>query len=349
MKRLLILFVVAAMLVCVAAGPASARKSRTHVVTTFSAGDWGAFAEGLAADSQGNLYASLTNWGYASEDYSVMDPNIGEVWKVAPCGAKSLVASLDITAFGMLTGMAVDRDDRVYVGCGDAAPFNGMPSGIGSGVYRVGPGALTKVVALPDASWPNGLAFHDGSLYITDSVLGAVWRVQLGDGVAGPDTPWLQDDLLALDPAGFNIGANGLAFSGRHLYVSVSDFGRIVRVPVRGDGSPGALKVVCETPELSTADGIAFDIAGRLWITVNTGSTGTRPSGALYRLGQDGVLKMIADDPGWLNFPTMPVFGTTWGTSGTLYIENGAYDGWFDGTSPDITALRVGVPGLPLW
>ena len=44
----------------------------------------------------------------------------------------------------------------------------------------------------------------------------------------------------------------------------------------------------------------------------------------------------------------MPVFGTTWATAATLYVENGAYYDWVDGTSPDITALRVGVPGLPL-
>jgi hypothetical protein len=45
----------------------------------------------------------------------------------------------------------------------------------------------------------------------------------------------------------------------------------------------------------------------------------------------------------------MPVFGTACGARTTLYVENGAYWSWADGTAPDIIALHVGVPGLPLW
>ena len=44
------------------------------------------------------------------------------------------------------------------------------------------------------------------------------------------------------------------------------------------------------------------------------------------------------------------MFGTTPRTRCTLFVENGAfysYDG--DGTSPDIRALPVAIPGLPLW
>ena len=107
--------------------------------------------------------------------------------------------------------------------------------------------------------------------------------------------------------------------------------------------------MVCERPELKTADGMAFDLAGGLWITTNSGSTGASPSGALYRLAPGGGLITVADDPGWLNYPTTPVFGTTPRTARTLFIENGAYYDWADGTSPDIRALRVGVPGLALW
>jgi len=43
------------------------------------------------------------------------------------------------------------------------------------------------------------------------------------------------------------------------------------------------------------------------------------------------------------------VFGTDRCTRDTLYVENGAYFSTYgDGTVPDIQALRVGVPGLPL-
>ena len=223
---------------------------------------------------------------------------------------RSVCARADISPYGMLLGVAVDRCDRVYVAAYD------MESGLTpNGVYRLqGDGSLTQVVALPEGVWPNGMAFHDGWLYITDTALGAVWRVRLGCGVASPTTPWLQDDLLAPgDPAQdesvHGLGADGLAFRGDDLFVGVYDFGRIVRVHVRDNGSPGRPAAVCERPELRTADGMAFDLAGGLWITTNGGTTGASPSGALYRLAPGGRLTTVADDPGWLNYPTTPVFG----------------------------------------
>jgi hypothetical protein len=61
------------------------------------------------------------------------------------------------------------------------------------------------------------------------------------------------------------------------------------------------------------------------------------------------VLRTVADDPGWLNYPTTPVFGATVHMRKTLFIENGSYfDFNMDGTHPDIQALHAGVPGMPL-
>ncbi len=348
MRRLVITLALAGILLLALAAPAGASTTvwQPRTVTTFSAGDYGAFLEGLAADSHGNLFGSLTTWGYYDEnvDPSLWGSNIGQIWKVTPSGHKKLVATKDLSPNGILLGVAVDRHDRVFVVTYDF----GDPQTVGCGVYRVRPsGSMTKVIALPAGSWPNGLAFHDGRAYITDSTLGAVWRARIGDRVASPAAPWCEDPLLApADPAG--IGANGIAFRGERLFVSVSDYGRIVRIPVRHDGSPGAPKAVCERPELVTADGIAFDALGRLWIAANAGSTGGSPSGALYRLSPCGALRQLADDPGWLNYPTMPVFGTAKSTRHTLFLANGAYFDFEDGTAPDIQALRAGVAGLPL-
>ena len=55
---------------------------------------------------------------------------------------------------------------------------------------------------------PNGLAIRNGSLYVSDSALGAVWKAPL-NGHSTPQTPWLEDDRLLPDHA---IGANGIAF-----------------------------------------------------------------------------------------------------------------------------------------
>jgi sugar lactone lactonase YvrE len=344
MKRFVIVLVLAALsLALIATGAASAGAARAwacspHTVATFSPGEYGSFAEGMAADSHGALYVSLTTWGFA--DATAAESNVGEIWRVA-AGQPRAVARMDLSPYGMLLGVAVDRRDRVYVAVYD------MGAGtVGNGVYRVEGSQLTQVAAIPEGSWPNGLAFHHGRLYVTDSTNGAVWRVRLGAGIAAPTRPWAVDALLK--PSGpSGIGANGIAFLGDSLYVSVADKGRIVCLPVRDDGTAGAARVVARSSSLTCADGIAFDAQGGLWIAVNSGSTGADPGGALYRLSPPGGLTAIADDPGWLNYPTQPVFGTT---PGTLYMENGAFfSAYGDGTSPDVLALDVGLSSLPHW
>jgi sugar lactone lactonase YvrE len=356
MKRLVTILVLATLAMALLAAGAAASPVRAHAprpgtVATFSPGLYGSFAEGMAADSHGNLWVSLTIWGYYDpDDETTAESNFGELWKITPRGAATRVVTMDLSPYGMLLGVAVDRRDRVYVAAYD------MEMGLTpNGVYRLeGDASLTQVVALPEGAWPNGLAFHDDRLYISDSAHGSVWRVRVGSGVAEPEEAWVQDDLLApgdpeTDPTAGGLGANGIAFRGDRLYVAVADYGRIVRIPVRCDGSSGKPTTVCERPELRTADGIAFDLAGGLWITVNSGTTGAAPSGGLYRLTPGGSLTTIADDPGWLNYPTQPVFGTTPSTRGTLFVENGAIYSSEDGTAPDIRALRVSIPGLPLW
>src|SRR5450756_1281004 len=291
MKRLVITLVLAGVLLVALAAPAGASTMewQPRTVATFSAGDYGAFAESMAADSHGNLFVSLTTWGYYDEtvDPSLWGSNIGQIWKVTPSGHKRLVATKDLSPYGMLLGVAVDADDHVYV----ALVGGGAPPAIDSAVLKLGRhGKLTEVVKLPD-----------------------------------------------------------IAFRGERLFVSVSDYGRIVRICVRDDGSPGAPRVICKRLKLKTADGIAFDARGRLWIATNAGTKGASPSGGLYRLSKTWKLRTIADDPGWLNYPTMPVFGTTAATATRLYLENGAYYGFYDKTAPSIVRIRVGVPGLPLW
>jgi sugar lactone lactonase YvrE len=103
--------------------------------------------------------------------------------------------------------------------------------------------------------------------------------------------PWAADPLLVgKSPDAF--GANGLAFTRARplqatpmvssgtpalqefLYVSNSDFGRIVRIPVLSDGSAGTAEVFFEDANLLTgANGIAFDsgpFGGTLFVAVTT-------------------------------------------------------------------------------
>jgi len=149
----------------------------------------------------------------------------------------------------------------------------------------------------------------------------------MGAGTVTVRDPWLEDDLLLpgdpqTDPAAHGIGVNGIAVRGDRVFVSVSDSGRIVRVPIAADGSADTPAVIAEAEYLRTADGIAFDAFGGLWVTTDSGTADASPGGGLYRLTPCAGTWTIADDPGWLNYPTTPVFGTTAATRCTLFVEN---------------------------
>jgi sugar lactone lactonase YvrE len=292
-----------------ASASAQAAPATLPVVTTFAPGD---FPESLAVDGQGNLYASL---GFR-----------GDVVKVAPSGQQQTLAHLDVGG-GLLTGLAFDPGGALYVA---DATFQAAPTA--PGVFRIGPGGgVTRVATLPGESFPNGLAFHDGGLYITDSARGAIWRLAPG----GKPAIWLQHPLLA--PAQkTGIGANGLAFWQGSLYIAVADSGSIIRVPMRTGGGAGTPEVAAQANVLRTADGIAFDAHGNLYVTVN--------NNRLVRLAPDGALTELAAKNDGLVYPTMPAFGTTPATRTTLYITNGALG---NGT-PDIVAFNAGTRGLPL-
>ncbi len=198
------------------------------------------------------------------------------------------------------------------------------------GVFRIGPGgAVRRVATLPADSFPNGLAFRGGDLYISDSSRGAIWRLAPG----GQAAIWLQHPLLAPKTS---IGANGLAFWRGSRYVAVADSGTIARVPLTAGGIAGTPVVAAQVPLLRTADGIAFDVRGNLYITVN--------DNRLVRLAPDGALTQLAAKNDGLVYPTMPAFGTTPATRTTLYLTNGALS---NGT-PDIVAFDAGARGLPL-
>lgn len=300
----LALAVVALALVAGVAAATAAPLGGVQVRTVTSWGfapPYGSFAEGMALGADGNLYASVTAWGD--------EVDMGQIERVSPTTGERTPfgQSIDV-GLGLLTGVAFDGAGRLYV----AEAFSDSP-----GVYRVeASGPPTQVLALPAESFPNGIAFHDGELYVTDSSLGAIWRSD-PSVFTTPAEPWLSDPLLApgTHMGDHGIGVNGIAFRGSQLYASVSDAGRIVRVAVRQDGSAGPLRVVLERGTLQSADGIAFDPAGDLWIVTNG------PNRGRVLVLAHGELTAVGGQPAWLDYPAMPVFGP----SGSLFVENGSF------------------------
>jgi sugar lactone lactonase YvrE len=154
-----------------------------------------------------------------------------------------------------MLGQAVDAAGNLY--CADCATGQVIrltPDGRES-TYANGPGGQPFQCANYPAFDRQGRMYLSDSGDWSDRVNGRIHRIPPGGGQAQPwfpepvDTP----NAIALDAA------------EEFLYF-VETFGSsIARIPIRPDGSAGALERVVHMPR-HIPDGIAFDEAGRLWI-----------------------------------------------------------------------------------
>ncbi len=273
----------------------------------------GEFPEGVAVDKVGNIYVSLMP--------------LGQLWKLSPDGSEPVLL-LDLGEFGAF-GLAVDAPGNVYM-----AHF--------SGVYRVAKdGAWERLPGTEEIGWPNALAFDKrGNLYVTDSALGAIWRIPSG----GPAELWLMDDLLYGSDTipGFSpVGANGIAYRHGCLYVANTELGLILRIPILKGGDAGDPQIVADEG-LYGLDGIALDVHGNIYAVLVLVHK-------LVRIDpiSGEVTEILTADDG-LDEPASLAFGTGKGNRQALYVTNFSLIPPHDGFGPSILRVDVDVPGLPL-
>jgi sugar lactone lactonase YvrE len=274
--------------------------------------------EGIAIDKDGNFYVSLANQS--------------ELRKVTPDGTESVLTTLPTGGFGLL-GLAVDAPGNVYAALATADSET-------NGVYRVDSDGMSE--RLPDSEAilvPNAMVFdQEGNLYVTDTVLGAVWLIP-PDGQA---ELWLQDALLEGTGSfefGVPIGANGIAYQNETLYVANTEKGSIVSIPVNIDGTAGTPNVLVD--ELTGVDGLAFDVNDNIYAVRVIGNE-------LIRINLADTTKSVlatADDG--LDGPASLVFGTGEDNREYVFITNFAL-GNTEKPDPGVVKFNVGVPGLPL-
>lgn len=295
-------------------------------------GEAGELPEGIAMDKRGELYVTLAP--------------LGQVVRVDGDGSSAVFATLDDELSegvpGAL-GLATDPRGGVYAALTSFNPET-------HGVYRIDrDGGAVRLAGSDQLVFPNGLALdRRGNLYVTDSALGAVWRIT-GTGAA---EPWVQDEVLEGTGAfglGVPIGANGIAVERGSVFVTNSEKGLVVRIPVEGDGTAGGPEVIAGdpaavgVPELFGLDGLELDVHGRLYSTLNIQNRVVRidpATGDVTELAAEG-----------LDFPAALAFGTTGGRQKTVFITNFALvdvPGAVDPPGPGIVSLEVGVPGRPL-
>jgi sugar lactone lactonase YvrE len=292
--------------------------------------------EGIAIDKAGNLYVSLGPPSFVGGGF-------GEIWKISPDGAETRLAAFPVGTGP--AGLAVDAPGNVYFA------YPTMPLDLEThGVYHLtGDGGKVRLPGSESIILPNGLAFDkQGNLYVSDSIMGAIWRIPRGvDAV--PETWWFQHVTLAgceTDP----FGANGVAFWKGSLYVSNTAKGLLVRIPILSDGSPGEPVIVAGEPdcdpenELYGMDGIALDVHGNIYALLVL-------QNKLVRIDpDDGTFTTLlnGDDDGLWN-PASIAFGTGKGDRQSVFFTNYAvFDPPDDNLGPAVLKFDVGVPGLPL-
>ncbi len=291
------------MIALTAVGPLAAEPQARELVA-FSPSQ---FPEGLTVAPDGTILVGILS--------------TGEIMRVTPRGTASKFAQIPLPKGGILVGLAAVDSTNLY-----ALVFSNDES---NGVWSVSQHGMkvVQVAKLPVGALPNDLVLDRlGRLFITDTIGGRVFRVQ----TSGAVETWAQDRLLlgnvaAPGPLGFPLGANGVALApgGDSLYVGVSEGARIVRIPIRADGSAGPLAVVAENPALDGADGIVVGPNGTIYVAVNAQNqiVAVDPATARVDVVASGSI---------FRFPAGPRFSPDFKT---LYVTN--FDGLvFFGLAP---------------
>ena len=303
---------------------------------------------GVAVDKPGNVYVS------------VREPDTRNViWKYTPDGKLSFVANMGYGA--VVYGLAVTPNGELYVA---------MATGPESGVYRLDRKGNAELIPGSDGMvYPNGFAFDDrGNLYVTESYSGlpgnygqgGVWRIPPG----GEADVWVRHPLLTGAGAA-PVGANGIGYYHGDLFVTNTNKGTIVRIPVAKDGGAGE-------PEVWKQIG---PVPESLPVTVQVPNHArrSRPRRARECLRRrsstrSAIVRVNADDltqetvavlgssgpapSAQFDFPASLAFGTGAGEQQNLFVTN---LGWMKNyissmTWPGAALVKVpaGAPGRPL-
>ena len=185
------------------------------------------FLTGLAVDPAGTLYAAL---GSSNSP----DSDAHGVWRVAPDGARALLAALP--ADGLPNAIAFHRSGDLLVSdsflgtiwrvtrAGQVSAWAQHP--LLQGDLTACPGTL-----VPFPVGANGLAFNRrGDLFVANTTKALVARVPVNaDGSAGTPAVFAGPDCATLD------GADGLVMDAQDtLYVAVNGADRLVRIDPAG-------------------------------------------------------------------------------------------------------------------
>lgn len=190
---------------------------------------------------------------------------------------------LDDPFYGLI-GIALDGDNRLYAA--DAAPARILRLNPRTGAHReyapipdvppchsvAGPQPCSATM-LDMSPLPDYPVFaQDGTMYVTDLNQALIWRIPRGGGRA---EVWFTDPGLET-----LFGPNGIQFmaDGETLLFVLSTFSNplatpqrssgLYELPVRADGTAGALRQLWEAADSDVPDGFAIGRSGRVYVAL---------------------------------------------------------------------------------
>jgi sugar lactone lactonase YvrE len=255
------------------------------------------YPESLHAASDGTLYVGSLG--------------TGKIVKFAP----GSTTPVDVLPGGDPKGVAgvFVSGDALWV-C--AADLTTTPPGSEVRKYTLA-GEKTASLTFSQPAFCNDFALDGaGNLFVADS-FGVVWKLAKGGAAL---EKWKSDPLLQPSSAtGF--GADGIAIDGSTLYVTAFSDGRLLSIPIQGDGTAGAVTQLTVTPKLGFPDGMRLLSSGTLILADGTG--------ALVKVAISGAAATATTLATDLAGPTsvVKVGDTYWVSEGQLGHLTGALPG----------------------
>ncbi len=265
-----------------------------------------------------NLAAGQRPENVATEpngDLDVSMSQAAQIVRITPSGKQTVLASLPhpgdggkdvpVVGFALTTGLVRAADGTLYVGyAAGSADLNG--------IWRVQAGQRPeRIISLRGNSFPNGIAIDTASkqLYFTDSIRGQILRAPLAGGTA---TTWYTGpDTKLTGPYG--LGANGLKIHRGAVWITNFDQGTLLRIPIGGDGKPGAVQTKARLA--GGPDDFTFvnDISDTVIAALD-------PGNQVIRINPDGSYQTLLTAADGLEGPTsVAVVGAK------LYVFSAAY------------------------
>lgn len=314
-----------------AAADGATTDAGTGATATYVAdfGDAGPNPEGLYR--VGNADTPIVGYAFAAQ-----------LAVVTPDGGTQLFGSIAVGDSGATNsftlGVITDNAGNVYTGVAAYPVVTDGGNVPPPGVYKFppdgGPGTLFS--SSPQMKFANGFVFVGSQLFVADSY-GYVLTIAPDGGAA----VWSSDPLLAPDAAacnsgvgGLTVGANGIVSDSNNanVYVTNSNFGRLIQIPIEADGSAGTATAVIDSCAFVGADGLALDPTnGTFLVALNSQNT-------IARAALDGGVTVVSSGSP-LHTPASVLIDLDGGAR-RLLITNATF---FSGTG-DPGLLEVPIP-----